>query len=423
MSWRDCSRTSDVEALYLHVPFCHAKCAYCDFHSRAMCPGDARLDEYADRLIARIKGLAQHGLLDQMRTAYIGGGTPTMLSERLADIACAITKAAPQLAELTCEANPDTLNQTLMLSLRAAGFTRLSIGVQSTNDDELAALGRIHSAAQALEALREAVSLGFDVSCDLMCAIPRQSDESWERSLTEVLACGVSHVSVYPLQIEEGTALYRTTAGEEPPWNSSDVQAARMETAERVLTKAGLFRYEVASYARPGHACAHNSAYWTGRSYLGLGPSAASMLARPAYERLRAMLHVERGTSLPALDDDVERIRLVEQPSSNAHLQLELEYLTREQALAEDLMLAMRMSAGIDSELLECAFEVFGRTAVDACLRNLVARGLIERTDMSKTAETCFRPTHQGWLLGNELFAQLWGLACDQHTRTEEVTL
>ena len=166
-------------------------------------------------------------MLRDCETAYVGGGTPTLLGTGLGELVRRVRGVAP-VTELTCEANPDSLADEVIEAVRAAGGTRLSIGVQSLDDDELSRLGRIHSAVDARDRVRAAVASGLAVSCDLMCATPGQTGSSWERTLRETVLLGVGHISVYPLMIEEGTALSVRVGGGSPAWNDEDVEAARM---------------------------------------------------------------------------------------------------------------------------------------------------------------------------------------------------
>ena len=217
-----------VSALYLHIPFCARKCAYCDFPSWATPAADPLMAAYARALEAQLAEAAALGLVEGCETAYVGGGTPTLLGEKdLRSLVSAVRSAAPGVTELSCEANPDSLADGVIDALRAAGATRLSVGVQSLDDGELAELGRLHDAACARDRVAAAVGSGLDVSVDLMCATPGQTDGSWQRTLEGALALGVGHVSVYPLQIEEGTALDRRYADDPCPWNSDDALAHR----------------------------------------------------------------------------------------------------------------------------------------------------------------------------------------------------
>lgn len=402
-------------ALYLHVPFCARKCAYCDFASWAKGREDPLVDAYASALMAQVAEAAESGLLEACATAYVGGGTPTMLSpDRLGGLVEAIREAAGGVGELSVEANPDSLGRDELAAIVEGGATRVSLGVQSLDDDELAMLGRVHDAQTATERVRAAVGEGLDVSVDLMCAIPGQTAESWRSTLEGVLDLGVGHVSAYPLELVPNTPLAELVGDDEPPWNEPEVQAARMEEAARMLSAQGYARYEVASYALPGKQCLHNEAYWTGVPYLGLGTWAASMLDRRGYERLRT-LHA----SLPALDGDVwrVRVRVLDGPDAIAGARglaaarLELELLTCGQAHAEDLMLAMRMTRGAGRDLVGRAREALGASRVDAAVRKVRERGL------ARWREGRLVPTHEGWLRGNELYGELWDLAQGE-TRT-----
>ena len=398
---------ASAQALYLHVPFCVRKCRYCDFSSWATPVDDPLMGAYVQALVRLMRQAEAAGVLAGCQTAYVGGGTPTLLDARLAGLVTEVRACCPDVRELSCEANPDSLTDDLLAQLVDAGCTRLSVGVQSLCDDELAVLGRIHTAEQAKDRLRAAVASGLDVSCDLMCAIPRQTNESWRLTLDQAVSCGVGHVSVYPLQIEEGTPFDERYGEQEQPWNAPEVQAERMETAADVLSGAGFARYEVASYAQQGKRCAHNVAYWTALPYLGLGTGASSMLTREAYERLRGW-----APQLPQAPDGIQRVRLTCTDGRHAFagarmladLHVDLEFLSGPQAAAEDLMLGMRLTDGVGPGLLAHAKAELGQK-LDAALDWCVAQGLAAWRGQA------LAPTSQGWLLGNELYGRLWDLA------------
>ena len=397
-----------ARALYLHVPFCVRRCRYCDFSTAATRRGDALMPRYGaalERLVGEARGL---GLIDELETAYVGGGTPTMLG---AEALASLVRGVGATSELSFEANPESLTDEMLAAAREAGSTRVSIGVQSFNDQELRGLGRVHDAGLARDRVAAAVASGLRVSLDLMCGIPHQTRQSWERSLAEAVALGVGHVSCYPLMIEPGTPMERMCETGELPWPSDDTEADDMEAAERVLGAAGLARYEVASYARPGERCRHNVAYWTGVEYLGLGTAAASMLGLVSYERLRRAV-----PSLPAPSSGTERLRLtvtsgardVAGASSLAGLAFDVEQLSAREAACEDLMLAARMTDGISPELIACVRSLVGDGRVDDTVSGLLDKGLL-----AEGAGGLLVPTHSGWLLGNELYGPLWDLAHD----------
>ena len=450
-------------AFYLHIPFCVARCRYCDFATTAVRHGDALIGAYVEALRALVGRVGNAGLLGRVETAYVGGGTPTMAGGALAGLASevrdACRAAGTPLGEFSSEANPESLDAELARELADAGLTRISLGVQSLDNGELARLGRAHDRNSALRAARAAREAGLDLSCDVMCAIPLQTSESLAQTLRGVLEAGVSHVSCYPLMVEEGTPLWRACESGQEAWPEDDAEADLMVAAERVLTQAGLARYEVASYARPGHACHHNIAYWTGRSYLGLGTSAASMVTPPEFAALADTLPLACTPEDPDADDPelwgtsasvapaaaqrpfdrsahetapfvtgtelatrlleageqrIGRIRLrmtdnaralVDAVHDGSPLHVAVETLSTREAIAEDLMLGMRMSAGVGPELIARAHTAMGPALNDA-LADVTARSLA-----AVTADGRLVPTEQGWLLGNELYGALWGLA------------
>ena len=401
-AWSERYEQSAVAGLYLHIPYCRKKCAYCDFASYAT-TDDALPGAYAAALIEQVKEADALGLFDAIRTAYVGGGTPTTAGEGLIPLVSAVAHLAP-LEELTVEANPESLTEAMPVSLTDAGATRISIGVQSAHDAELRALGRIHTAEQALSALKRSNAAGLRTSADLMCAIPLQSAESWAESLARVAETGVGHVSVYPLQVEDGTPFARAVDAGELALPTDEEEAARMQEAEEQLLGWGLSRYEVASYAVPGDESLHNQLYWTGEPYLGLGHAAASMLTREGYRLLR-----KAATSLPELPEQAFRVRLncttapkrlIETPSLAAQT-YDVEFLSEREAVAEDLMLGARLVDALDPDLIACARQTLGAARVDACLASLVDDGFLT---------SAFDPTTRGWLLGNELYSRLWHL-------------
>ena len=408
-----------VTALYVHVPFCAQKCRYCDFDSRSFAPCDlsAALDAYFEQLYARLDAFGKAGALDQICTVYVGGGTPSLAGERLVELARRIRAwCAP--VEFTCEANPESLTAELAAALAKVGVTRVSLGVQTLDNAELTAIGRIHDAERALEAIATVKDVGLDVSCDLMCGLPGQTMASWRYTLDGVLAAAPHHVSVYPLTLEEGTPLYRMACRDESLEPDEDFQAACMDVARERLSSAGYHPYEVASYALDGHECAHNIAYWTGRGYLGLGRSAAGMLDAEDFDRLAGLF-----PDVPARGD-AHRVRLVQR--DDGATTFGVEYLTHREAAAEDLMLACRMTRGVASNLLVHAARVIPADELTAACDRALELGLATwvpengdthagpiASDDVVTGRICARlaPTHLGWLDGNVLFELFWGLA------------
>ena len=412
-SWQSKYNQTITPALYLHIPFCAQKCFYCDFSSWSTRQDDNRMKNYVNALKHQLDEAAQLGLLAATKTVYMGGGTPSLLGQDAADLTQNVS-ALTQPSEFSMEANPDSLSDDLLANLSKGGVTRISLGVQSFNDNELKRLGRIHSADLAYDRVLAAKEHGYDVSVDLMCAIPEQTESSWEYSLSKFISLGVDHVSVYPLTIEDGTALAKQTQDKDTPWNAYDVQADRMQAASKTLQAAGFERYEVASYARNQKSCKHNKMYWTGESYLGLGTSAASMLTAPEYDML-----AERNASLPARPQDAARARLVVLDSprkigegaSLFSTEFDVEFLTHREAVAEDLMLHARLMEPISAALLAESELVFGTSRLQDVFDTCIQDGLLDcvYADVLNGAKT-YRPTEKGWLLGNELYGRLWDL-------------
>lgn len=408
-----------VTALYVHVPFCVQKCRYCDFDSRSFAPCNlnAALDAYFEQLYARLDAFGRTGALERIRTVYVGGGTPSLAGERLVELVRRVV-AWCKPVEFTCEANPESLTAELAEALAAAGVSRISLGVQTLDNDELAAIGRIHDADRALAAVATVKDAGLDVSCDLMCGLPGQTAASWRRTLEGVLAAAPHHVSVYPLTLEEGTPLYRMACRDESLVPDEDFQASCMDVARDRLSAVGYHPYEVASYALDGHECTHNIAYWTGQGYLGLGRSAAGMLDDEDFDRLASLFP---GVSSRG---DAYRVRLVQRDDDATAF--EAEYLSQREAVAEDLMLACRMTRGVASDLLARAACVIPTGELAAACDRALELGLATWVPetlwghegpftsadvVAGHVRARLAPTHLGWLDGNVLFELFWGLA------------
>ena len=407
------------EALYLHIPFCKSKCAYCDFDSRAMgegCALDEAVATYCDALAAQIDAHGRAGDLAEVQTVYIGGGTPSLLGVRLVELVRRVLGYCDPV-EFTCEANPESFTFDLARSLRAAGVTRVSLGVQSLQADELRAIGRIHTAEQAVKAVALAREEGFSTSCDLMCGLPGQTLDAWRDTLKRVLLADPDHVSVYPLQLEEGTPLERLEAAGKIEVPDEDFQAQCMDIAAELLHAHSYERYEVASYAKPGHRCQHNIAYWTGVPYLGIGRSAASMCAATGDVSLLLENTFDGtpdsesdGTSDGAAgrssaNSSTARIRFTQ--LDDAGEEFDHEFLTPREAMAEDLMLACRMTDGIGPELLARAIRVIPADELSAACDRAV------EWNLAAWDNGALKPTHLGWLDGNKLFGIFWDLAAD----------
>jgi len=266
-----------VASLYVHIPFCEKKCAYCDFYSVASRSG---MQDFLAALGREIELAAPAGEGRSFETVFFGGGTPSLLPPpAVAEILARLRGAFVVLpnAEITLEANPGAVAEGNLDGYRTAGVNRLSIGVQSFLEEELRFLGRIHGAAEARAVVRRARGAGFaNISLDLIYGLPGQRPAAWRRSLDEALALGTEHLSAYNLIVEESTPLARMVrAGRVAP-NTPASDAELYALTMDLLADAGYEQYEVSNYARPGRRCRHNLAYWTHEPYLGFGPSAHS---------------------------------------------------------------------------------------------------------------------------------------------------
>ncbi|RDI96103.1 coproporphyrinogen III oxidase family protein [Meiothermus sp. QL-1] len=329
--------------LYVHVPFCPTLCPYCDFHVVRRQGGVVaaylkRLAEEAQALYARFPG--------PLETLYLGGGTPSFL--RAGELE-ALFQALPwdlSQAEVTLEANPGTLNPERLALLRALGVNRLSLGVQSFQEAVLKALGRAHGRKGALRAVELSLEAGFRTSVDLILGLPQQDVEA---DLKEVAALGVGHVSAYTLQVEPGTPLALSGYSPEP-----ELEALALERAVEVLGQAGLRRYEVSNFARPGQESRHNLAYWRNAFWGALGPSAVGQYPAPPY-------------ALRLTHPPLPRWLAKEAPAPEPIPPLE--------HVRESLMLGLRLAEGVDLSELEARTKLALQAPLGPALAELAQGG------------------------------------------------
>ncbi|HYM16070.1 MAG TPA: radical SAM family heme chaperone HemW [Dehalococcoidia bacterium] len=387
--------TSAAIGLYLHIPFCTAKCGYCDFNSYA--GHEHMIPSYSDTLLkdAALWVTAVGGR--PVESVFFGGGTPSLTPvDDMAKILAGLhaTFDVRPDAEVALEANPGSLSTEYLRGLRAAGFNRLSIGVQSFDDEELVQLDRIHTAADARAAYASARAAGFDnVNLDLIYGLPGQSMEAWRRSLEEALTLAPEHLSLYALTVEDGTPLARDVARGRVPAPDPDRQADQYEWTEERLARAGYDHYEISNWSRPGRRCRHNLVYWQNREYLGLGAGAHSFLNGV---RFSTVLLPNRYAEL--VDESVAA--RVDGGGAMRHV-AGAEPITPALAMADTLILGLRLTDGVE---LAAFASRHGRTADDVygpVLAEFVGYGLLERT------ATHLRLTPRGRLLSNELFQRL----------------
>ncbi len=267
-------------ALYVHIPWCLRKCPYCDFNSHEK-QGEVPEDAYVDALVADLESVLPQVWGRRVHTIFVGGGTPSLFTPAAIDrLITAVRTRLPvgPEAEITMEANPGTFEMERFRGYRAAGVTRLSLGIQSFDDEKLAAIGRVHGGAEARRALQAALELFDTVNADLMYALPGQSLAQACADVREAIASGVPHVSAYHLTLEPDTRFHR-----HPPPRLPDADAAAdmQEAIEGELAAAGYAHYETSAFARPGHRARHNLNYWTFGDYLGIGAGAHAKVSFP----------------------------------------------------------------------------------------------------------------------------------------------
>lgn len=285
---------NDRLGLYLHVPFCVSKCRYCDFCSFPM--GEDARAQYAKALIREIEAAPQD--MREVDSIFFGGGTPSLLSEEAFEAIFSVLRKKyriPKDAEITVEANPGTVTRQKLSALRALGVNRISMGLQSSFNRELSALGRIHTYEEFLESYRAVRECGIEnINIDLMYATPNQTVQSFEKTLSRVIALSPAHISAYSLILEEGTPLYKERESLTLPTEEEETEM--YASACRMLSAAGYRHYEISNYAKDGRICRHNLRYWQGGDYLGFGLAAHSLYLG---ERLAATEDMESYLSDP----------------------------------------------------------------------------------------------------------------------------
>ena len=385
--------------VYLHVPFCERVCPYSDFAVVAARRLARETEtDYVEALLAELA--ARRGAFGglALATVYLGGGTPSLLTPasvgRLLDAARRAFPPGEEPPEVTLEVNPSTTERERLPAFRAAGVSRLSIGVQSFDDTILRRLGRAHRAAEALRSLAAAREAGFEnLSLDLIVAAPGQSAASLERDLDQALAFAPEHVSLYGLTVEAGTPFALAARRGQLALPDEDAAAALLERAAERLEAAGLERYEISNFARPGFASRHNRRYWERRPVLGLGVSAWSSEPPSA-----AFPHGARRGNLRELPAYLERVR-----AGRAAEAAPPEALAPAAQRGEVVFLALRTMRGLEAAAFAAEFGAPPRAFYAAPIERLRAAGLLE-----EAAGGDLRLTARGVLLSDSVFAEFF---------------
>lgn len=372
------------EAAYVHIPFCISKCHYCDFNSYSGM--EPIFDGYIQSLLSEIQRTADRigrGRLLPLNSIYIGGGTPTVLTaDQLVVIISSIDEnfGITDNCEITLEANPGTVNEHKLAQLHLAKFNRLSIGIQSFDDELLLKLGRIHTAAQAINTYESARRVGFDnIGIDLMFALPGQDIKHWENTLNTAVGLYPEHISLYELSVEEGTQFAQLCSECKLDLPDEDVQLDMYELAITKLTAAGFEHYEVSNFARPGFRSRHNQVYWRNELHYGFGAGASSYI---------------NGDRARRIGNPRDYINAINSGSDAVEFS---EHLTGRVLLAETIILGLRVLDGIDITKIDTQMHEDIVITFASEIEQLQEKELLELADGH------LRVTHKGLLLLNDV--------------------
>lgn len=369
--------------IYIHIPFCVKKCAYCDFLSG---PQDRdTIEKYVDKLVEEI-GVQKSATVSSI---FLGGGTPSILAPSQIFKIFKVLNCTFKIendAEITIEANPGTVTIEKLQAYKQCGINRISFGLQSTNNEELKLLGRIHTYEEFLESYQLARECGFDnINVDLISAIPKQTVKSWEETLQSVIELGPEHISAYSLIVEEGTPfakMYGEGCPGEHDLPSEEEERAIYYRTEKMLSGAGYHRYEISNYAKNGKECRHNLGYWERKEYLGIGLGAASLVDNTRYKNTDDLLYyMEHAYDLCAIQEDVEELSVKEQ-------------------MEEFMFLGLRKMEGVSTSEFENTFEKTMEECYGEQIQRLEKQGLLEQKDGHLML------TKQGIDVSNYVFSQ-----------------
>lgn len=377
--------------LYIHIPFCMKKCAYCDFLSG---PGDEMtIERYVEALIQEISqcnSQKRKYISETVTTIFLGGGTPSILSPtQIERIMGALHEAfeIEKNAEITIEANPGTVTCEKLEAYKQAGINRISFGLQSTNNEELKLLGRIHTFEEFLESFQLARECGFDnINVDLISAIPKQTVESWEASLKRIIKLNPEHISAYSLIIEEGTPfakLYGEGNEGEKELPTEDDERLMYQRTEELLEESGYHRYEVSNYAKPRRECRHNLGYWERKNYLGIGLGASSLMDNVRYKNT----------------DDLQQY--LTYSNCLEVIQEEREVLSKAEQMEEFIFLGLRKTKGISLKEFE---NHFGQT-LRMCYGENIER--MQKAGLVVIKDGFLQLTKKGIDVSNYVFAEI----------------
>ena len=370
--------------IYVHIPFCRSKCQYCDFYSLTT-KDDKLLDSFISAMTAHIKEAGKLAPNHRVDTVYFGGGTPTFFgSEGMSTLLAAIRKNfdVAMDAEITFEANPDSVSDKLLRRLRAEGFNRVSLGIQTDDEELLKTLGRPHTYAQAVSAVDRIRKNGFrNLSIDLMYGLPGQTLIAWEDTLRRVLSLNPEHVSCYGLKVEERTPMFLVKDSLNLP--DDDLQADMYLSAVEILRAKGYRQYEISNFARKGMVSRHNMKYWQGGEYLGFGPDASSDFGGKRFTFVRDLMGYIDGIK------------------GKGEVIAHMDEIPQRERAGEYLMTRLRTVAGIGKEEYEKKF-LLPFAPLEAALERHAQQGLA-----TQNGEGRWYLTPEGFLVSNSIISDL----------------
>lgn len=374
-----------MRGMYIHIPFCHQICHYCDFNKVFF--DNQPVDEYIESIGQELQLMKKEGLsFEQLETVFIGGGTPTSLSENQLKRLLAIISehvSISSLKEFTTEANPDELTAGKLTVLKNGGINRLSIGVQSFDESLLKKIGRTHNAKDPIRVIKEAREIGFDnISIDLIYGLPGQTIEQWQHTLDQAFALDLEHYSGYSLIVEPKTVFYNLMNKGKLPLPGEDAETQMLEMLMEQMDKHGYTQYEISNFSKESYESVHNLLYWQNETYAGVGAGAHGFVNGQRYSNSGPIKHY-----MATLEEGKRPI-------------LQTHEVTQTEAMEEEMFLGLRKSDGVSATHFEKKFghsldEIYGDT-----LKMLINKGLIEQNKES------FKLTYRGLFRGNEVFQE-----------------
>jgi oxygen-independent coproporphyrinogen-3 oxidase len=378
-----------IQSAYIHIPFCHHICHYCDFNKVFF--KQQPVDEYIEMLIKEIHHAAQKRKQEPLKTIFIGGGTPTALSARQLDrLLEGITNELLQtneLVEFAVEANPGELSLDKLHVLKNAGVNRLSIGVQSFNDELLHRIGRVHRRKDVFSTIQQAEQVGFEnMSIDLMYGLPGQTEEDFKDSLETAFTLNVKHFSAYSLIVEPKTVFYNLMQKGRLSLPPQELEAQMYELTMEQMDKQGFKQYEISNYAIPGYESFHNLTYWNNDFYYGFGAGA------------HGYIDGVRTSNIGPIKKYMEQIQQTGEANNSQNA------VSKEEKMEEEMFLGLRKTAGVSKEIFFKKYNVHLEKVFPEQIDKLVNLGLIIDNEQE------IKLTHKGKLLGNEVFQEFIGL-------------